>query len=173
MVQSVELLVDADTDAAVRAEWRTLWDAGLPSLARVSAVSNRPHITLFVARDIPAEVDESLVRALGAADFPVTLGGLLLFGGRHVTLARAVVPSRRLLTLHRQVWDLASPHLDVPAHIAPGQWTPHVTLSRRLAASDLPEALRLIDRPEIRGHAMGLRRWDGDAKREWALTLPP
>ncbi len=64
MVQSVELLFDEATDVAVRAEWQRLWDAGMPSRTRVRAESNRPHITLFVARHIPTEIDELLGRRI-------------------------------------------------------------------------------------------------------------
>lgn len=173
MVQSVELLLDPHLDGAVRAEWQTLWDAGMPSLRRITAESNRPHITLFVARSIPTEVDEALTYAVSAPSFPIRLGGHLVFGSKHVTLARSVLPSRSLLTLHRRVWEAASHGLDVPPHIEPGRWTPHVSLSRRLPSADLGAAVSLLDGAELTGHGTVLRRWDGDAKREWNLTLPP
>lgn len=172
MAQSVELLLDPSLDSAVRAEWQTLWDAGMPSLRRVTAESNRPHITLLVARSIPTEVDDALRFALGPPDLPIRLGGHLLFGGKHVTLARSVLPTRALLSLHRRVWETAAPGLEIPPHIEPGSWTPHVTLSRRLPSAVLGDAVPLLDGSELSGHGTVLRRWDGDAKREWNLTLP-
>lgn len=173
MVQSVELLFDKPTDDAVRADWRHLWDAGLPSRTRVSAQSNRPHITLFVARHMPPEVDELLRRGVPTPSFPLRLGGLTLFGGRYVTLSRLVVPSKALLSLHRSVFDLARSAMEIPPHIRPGEWTPHVTLARRLPADQLPEAVRLLGTADIIGRAAAVRRWDGDAKQEWNLTAPP
>lgn len=175
MVQSVELLLDPSLVRAVRGEWQTLWGAGMPSLNRVTAESNRPHITLFVARSIPTEMDEALKYALSAPELPIRLGGYLVFGRTHVTLARSVAPSRSLLSLHRRVWETAAVKergLDVPAHIAPGQWTPHVTLSRRLPSAELGLAVRLLGGSELSGYGTVLRRWDGDAKREWNLTPP-
>ncbi|MEV0948858.1 2'-5' RNA ligase family protein [Rhodococcus sp. NPDC049939] len=174
MVQSVELLFDEETDVAVRAEWQRLWDAGLPSRTRVRAISNRPHVTLFVARHIPTEIDELLRRQIATPSFHIRLGGLVVFGSsRYVTLSRLVVPSKALLSLHRKVFDLAEQATKVPPHIRPGEWTPHVTLARRLPADQIPDAARLLDGGDIVGHASVMRRWDGDAKREWILTAPP
>ncbi|AOW92779.1 hypothetical protein BFN03_09040 [Rhodococcus sp. WMMA185] len=173
MVQSVELLFDEATDVAVRAEWQRLWDAGLPSRSRVRAVSNRPHITLFVARHIPTEIDDLLGRKIATPSFHIRLGGLVMFGSRHVTLSRLVVPSKALLSLHRTVFDVAERAAEVPPHIRPGEWTPHVTLARRLPADQIAEAARLLDGGDIIGRASVIRRWDGDAKREWVLTAPP
>jgi hypothetical protein len=45
-LHSVEPLLDAATDAAVRLEWTTLAEAGLPSLATHRGSGNAPHVTL-------------------------------------------------------------------------------------------------------------------------------
>ena len=45
---SVEILLDPVSEAAVRAQWMRLVEAGLPSAGRQTAPSNRPHITLAV-----------------------------------------------------------------------------------------------------------------------------
>jgi hypothetical protein len=49
------------------------------------------------------------------------------------------------------------------ANAEPGQWTPHVTLARRVAPDQLPQALPQLGH-EIRGRITGLRHWDGNAK---------
>ncbi|MFD4368730.1 2'-5' RNA ligase family protein [Rhodococcus sp. NPDC058521] len=182
MVQSVELLLDDGATRAVRADWRLLWEADIPSLARVTAETNRPHITLFVAQTIPPEVDEALRRAIGAPTIAIRSGGHVIFGGANLTLASSVVPSLALLNLHRQVWDtahkVAPTTLEVPRHIAPGKWTPHITLSRRLPAHRLGEAVHLLAQSgtarneDVTWRGAALRRWDGDTKREWTLTEP-
>ena len=59
-MQTVELLLDPTTDAAVRAEWQRLAEAGLPSQARHHGGTNAPHITLGVAEMIPEEVERRL-----------------------------------------------------------------------------------------------------------------
>ncbi|NLU83035.1 2'-5' RNA ligase family protein [Rhodococcus sp. HNM0569] len=176
MVQSVELLLDPDTDAAVRAQWAALWDRGIASLHRVQAESNRPHVTLFVAHAIPDEAEEALRRAFSPQSLPIRLGGLICFGSRHVTVARQVVPTASLLSLQRSVFDVAvgtGEKPRIPPHIAPGHWTPHVTLSRRVRADRLGEVVTTVGGDDLDGHGVALRRWDGDAKREWLLTPPP
>lgn len=175
MVQSVELLLDSDVDAAVRAEWRRLAAARLSSQGRITAASNRPHVTLGVASSIPPDVEDALVRELPAMPLPLRLGGVVVFGGRRLTLARLVVPTVELLTLQRIVHDLIRDCAGVPRHIVPGEWTPHVTLARRIAADDLGAAV-LVTRAgsrDVVGHSDGVRRWDSDAKREWRITRRP
>ncbi|MGO4203378.1 2'-5' RNA ligase family protein [Rhodococcus sp. TAF43] len=175
MVQSVELLLDRDIDATVRAEWRRLSSARLPSQDRITAESNRPHVTLGVAHHVPPDVEVALVRELPSAPLSLRLGGVVVFGGRRLTLARLVVPTTELLTLQRIVYELMVDCEGVPSHIVPGEWTPHVTLSRRIQAMDLGTAI-VVTRAGARdvvGRSDGIRRWDSDAKREWLITRRP
>lgn len=155
-VVSVELLIDAESESAVRAEWAALAAAGLPSMAAHTAPSNRPHVTLLVRTALPA------LDATGLAFrpvFDVRLGGALLFGtGDRRVLARSVIPSDELLALHRAVHDAAGAGDDAP-HTRPGAWTPHVTLARRVRTADLARALNAVG-GEIRATARQLRRWD-------------
>jgi len=51
-VRSIELTFDEETESAVRADWRALAGAGLPSLARHSGPTNRPHLTLAAGDDL-------------------------------------------------------------------------------------------------------------------------
>jgi 2'-5' RNA ligase len=154
-VVSIELLLDAATEAAVRQEWAALIAAELPSAGRHPGASNRPHVTLLVRSELPP-LDAASV--LGRS-FAVTLGAPILFGaGERRVLARAVVPSAELLALHAAVHAAAAPGDDA-AHTVPGAWTPHVTLARRMPAADLPRALPLVG-GELHGRAAALRRWD-------------
>lgn len=170
-VVSLELLLDPVTEARIRAEWDALAGAGLSSLAGHTAASNRPHITLLVRTALTPLAAEALSAAV-ALPFPVELGAPRLFGaGDRRVLARSVIPSRALLQLHSVVHDLAGPGDDAP-HTRPGEWTPHVTLARRLRLDTLPQALRLLDDADAeadpadgvsdapRGTATALRRWD-------------
>jgi hypothetical protein len=155
-VVSIELLLDPETEAAVRAEWEALADAGFSSLARHESESNRPHVTLLVRTVLPAfDAGSALVRA----PFALTLGAPVLFGaGDRRVLARSIVPSAELLELHTAVHGAAGTGDDAP-HTASGAWTPHVTLARRLRLADVAAALPLVG-GELPGHAVGLRRWD-------------
>ncbi|BBX36936.1 hypothetical protein MMAG44476_09402 [Mycolicibacterium mageritense DSM 44476 = CIP 104973] len=165
MVHSVELIYDADTEAAVRGIWDALRDKGIPSQSPAS----RPHTTVAVAERISPEVDSALVPLLDRFPLPCRLGATLLFGRSAAVLARLVVPTAELLRTHRDVYRACLPFLapkPLP-HTAADQWTPHVTLARHIAPARLATAQRIAGRPdEIVGSIVGLRRWEGDKKVE-------
>ncbi|WP_082297716.1 2'-5' RNA ligase family protein [Microbacterium sp. GCS4] len=128
----------------------------MSSLARHIADSNRPHLTLVVRVDLPLPDtgDFADLRAI-----PITLGAPVLFGaGDRRVLARSVVTSAELLDLHRAVHAAVGAGEDA-LHTAPGEWTPHVTLARRVRVAHLAEALDAVG-GEVRGHARPLRHWD-------------
>ncbi len=153
---SIELLLDPDAEAAVRAEWDALASRGMSSLAAHTSESNRPHITLVARPDLPKAAAETFD---GIPPFPIRLGAPLLFGsGDRRVVARSVVPTAELLALRDAVRDAVGPGAYAP-HTAPGEWMPHVALARRLRVADLPSALDLIG-GEIRGHAHTVRHWD-------------
>ena len=173
MAHSIELLLDERADTAVRQMWRALADAGLPSQLKVTADTNRPHITLVAAERIDPGIDEELTWLTAALPRPAVLGAPLVFGGDRLTLARLVVPSDSLLAAHEQVYDDCLPYVTNRfAHSAPGRWTPHVTLGRRFTPTQVAEALAAVDgiTADIRAGIVGLRRWDGDAKREYLIN---
>ncbi|MDL9948282.1 2'-5' RNA ligase family protein [Gordonia sp. ABSL11-1] len=180
MVHSLELLLDEASDQQVRDEWDTLAAAGLPSQSAHRAPSNRPHITLAAAGHIAGSADAALVPVGMRLPIPVLLGAPILFGRPdHLTLARLVVPSTDLLSVHAQTLRLAADHLGDESgggatpmpHSLAGRWTPHVTLARRLTPDELTRALAVLDtRGTIEGRAVGLRHWDGNAKTESMLA---
>jgi 2'-5' RNA ligase superfamily len=170
MVHSIELLLDPDSDAAVRRIWTKLADAELPSQAANRSPSNRPHISLVVAERIDAGVDLLLRPIAQRLPIRCVVGAPLLFGGPRFTVARLVVPSAELLSLHADAHDACLPHL-LPgpmAHTAPGAWTPHVTLCWRMDAAQLAKALTVVKKltHDIRGQFVGMRRWDGSQRVE-------
>lgn len=155
-VVSIELLLDDAAEARIRDDWQRLEQAGMSSLGAHRAPSNRPHLTLLVrpalrpvrcreaARMLPVEVD--LVE-------PVVFA----HGDRGV-LAWMAAPTPDLIELHRAVHAAVPPGEDAP-YTAPGEWTPHVTLARRLRLDSLDEALSLVGAP-LAGAGVALRRWD-------------
>lgn len=153
---SIELLLDAATEARVRDEWMRLAEAGLSSLGRHPSPSNRLHVTLLVRPTLPALTFET---AIGMLPVPVVLGALTVFvhGDRGV-LVRPLMRDQRLDTLHRAVHDAAPPGDDA-AHTVPGAWTPHVTLARRLRLAELDRARELLG-DGFDGEGIALRRWD-------------
>ncbi|AUH68834.1 MULTISPECIES: 2'-5' RNA ligase family protein [Gordonia] len=166
MAHSIEILPDPETEAAVRAQWDALEAAGLPSAGRVRARTNRPHCTLLAGTAISPAADSALASTAQRLPFEFRVGGAVVFAaGRKYTLARAVVPSSELLTVHATIVRLTRERVtELAQHSLPGQWTPHVTLGLRLTADELAAALQLLSWPTVVGRASAIRRWDGDAK---------
>ncbi|KUI21723.1 hypothetical protein AU195_02655 [Mycobacterium sp. IS-1496] len=173
MVHSVELLFDPRTDAAVRRVWADLDAAGVRSQAANRSPSNRPHVTLTVAGHMADGVDEALRPLLQRLPIDGLIGAPMLFGVRALILVRLLVPSAPLLDLHREVDRVCRPFVDgapLP-HTAPGQWTPHVTLARRMPPEQLPAAVGVPGlASDIRCRIVGLRHWDGDNRVEYPIS---
>lgn len=172
MVQSVELLLDADAEAHVTAQWTMLVDAGLPSQGRHTGATNRPHVTVAVARALGAEQESAIGTAVsGRLPVPLRLGGLLVFGPGPFILCRLVVASSDLLALQQRVVAAIGPTPDAFGHQAPGGWTPHVTLARRVTADQLAVAVQLLSpMPDLPTAAAEVRRWDGEQKIAWVVA---
>ncbi|GAA1424104.1 hypothetical protein [Agrococcus citreus] len=154
-ITSIELLLDEQAEARVRADWDALAAAGMSSMAAHTSASNRPHVTLLAR---PTAVPQPL-RVEAALPLPLVLGPPLLLGeGERRVLARSIVPSAALLALQAAVLD-ATGEGDEAALFAPGRWMPHVTLARRIRLVDLPGALGRLG-PPIEAHGVALRRWD-------------
>ena len=184
-MQSLELMLDPPAERALRRQWSLLAEAGLPSLARHTSPSNRPHVTLDARDEMPGtapedagelpgeEPDEGAATQAGlaaaATRLPVSvrIGAALLFRtrGRWV-LARHVVVTRELLDLHAHVHEVLGPGGSPLS--APGQWIPHVTMGRWLDDAQVTRAVELLG-PENPVDALGvrLRRWDSVSRRTW------
>jgi 2'-5' RNA ligase len=153
-MRSIDVTFDVSLEAAVRAEWAALADAGLPSLASHAGASNRPHITLAAGDDL------TLSGSPRYAPFVIRLGAVVLFPRRSgFVLARSVVPATALLALHESVHSHLAGALD---HTRVGSWSPHVTLSRRVSGSQLEAAVEVLGEP-AQGLVEGLRLWDSKA----------
>lgn len=164
-MRSIEVTFDAETDAAIRAEWAALSAAGLPSLASHTGSSNRPHLTLAAGAALADSV--ALRSCFAGLPLRVRFGGLVVFGagGRRFVLARQVVAAGALLELHRRV------HAAAPGAVEqtlPDRWVPHVTLARRLDPAGIGTALTLIGSP-TEPVAVAARLWDSVEKSVTAL----
>lgn len=163
MVQSVELLLNEELETAIREQWRVLNQAGLPC----QPLRARPHVTIGVAHEIYPRIEKRIPQSLG--DFPLAarIGGILIFGDRRMVLARAVTTSAQLLAKHESVFNLLQECPGRVGHMAPGQWTPHVTLARKMTPAQVSQAIPLIaTRKDLAGEFVGARRWDGTAREE-------
>jgi hypothetical protein len=168
MAHSVELLFDADTEAALRRIWDELAGADMPA----RAPAGRPHVTLAVAERIMPDVDQLLAPVAQRLPLACTVGAPLLFGRSYAVLARLIVPTAELLALHAEVHQICAPYL-LPGpmpHSLPGQWTAHATVARRVGGPQLEQAVQVAgEPPEIHGALAGLRRWDGTERVEYPL----
>ena len=141
----------------MRASWSALHDAGLPSQLDHRGATNAVHVTVVSAPAIPDTAVEAARELLGPL-LPVQarLSGLLLLGGRRVTVARAVDVDDDALRAVLAVRDL------VPARWHPG-WLPHVTLARRVPRERVQEAVDVLGWDDVVLSLVELRWWDPSA----------
>lgn len=170
-MHSVEVVLDDAADAIVRSQWAALVAAGLPSQARHTGASNRPHLTLALTGAMTGATHEALLRVAAGLPLPVTVGGLLVFGSDRFVLARLAVPSAELLEFQSDVRSSLDDEVDPHRHFGAGRWTPHITLGRRLTAAEVGAALQVLgDVPPLDGQLVAARRWDMTARQETWLA---
>jgi 2'-5' RNA ligase len=164
-IDSIELLSGEQSDELIRRDWALLQEAGLPSQARHTAASNRPHITLLAAPRIPAGHEDVLGALAGALPLPIHTAGLIIFRtGRGLVLARLGVVSGALLELHRMVHSALREVPDIAGNCVPNRWVPHITLARGMSPAQVAQATELL--PGDHGQLLltTLRRWDSHEK---------
>ncbi|MCF8570692.1 2'-5' RNA ligase family protein [Gordonia sp. HY002] len=173
MAQSIELLIDEEAQARVRDVWGALDAIGLRTPASVHWSTARPHCTLLAG----SAIDESGAAHSGMAavaqrlPFSVLLGAPVVFSSRSTfTIAASVVPSADLVSVHAAAYRLCSDAvIDLGSHCAPGSWTPHVTMARRVPASAIAEAVACVGEP-ITARVSAIRLWNGETKTETVVT---
>jgi 2'-5' RNA ligase len=172
-VLSLELLLDPAGERAVRAQWERLAAAGIRSLAAHTAPSNRPHVTLTLVRDLDDDLRDRLAGIAVVLPIGIRLERTVRFGapGRQV-LAWRVTDDGPLRELHRAIDDaISDPRADVP-HVAPDDWTPHITLARRVSDDEAARAEALLDPPgPVR--LVALRSWDLERREVRAIGPAP
>lgn len=153
-LHALELVPDAAGEAAVRRDWQSLRDGGLPSMLDHLGGANTPHVTVLALPAIDAETEDRAAEVLGSLlPVEVRVSGLAVLGGEKVTLARLLdVPPR----LTRAVLALRAA---APGERHPG-WLPHVTLGRRIVRSAVQRAVDLLGYDDVGLTLVGLRRWD-------------
>ena len=155
MAYVFELTFDPETAATIRAIWRRISDAGLPS--SLDAAGYRPHISLAVCDaerfDADACYQKTAAYARTIAPFPVRLSHVGVFVNRENVVFLGVTPSVALLARHQETLDLClDQQCFLRQYYAPGLWTPHVSLSFDLTRKQAEDILAM-------GWDMGLPLW--------------
>lgn len=151
-MDTVELLLDRDTERGVRQVWEYLAARGEPSQLHHGHPTNRPHLTLVAAGSLTAAAWEELQVRLGGLECPAVLDGLVRFSGRRQVLAWRVRRVPGLLAVHAAAHDALLATGCEPDHplLLPDTWQPHITLGRsRRPAWNAPDDQLLP--PTLRG----------------------
>ncbi|UIJ35467.1 2'-5' RNA ligase family protein [Allobranchiibius sp. GilTou73] len=148
---SLDLSLDPASDEAVRAGWQALEQQEIPSEGRRTSPTHRPHLTLLAAPTVPPDLLERAARDLRPLlPARLTARATVVFGRGPFVVAHLVVPDP---VLRAAVADLRGDEGDL--------WIPHLTLSRKVPAGRLTDALRAAEgaRPIV-VVAQQLRHWD-------------
>lgn len=139
MAQALQFFFDDEADAAIRALWRRLEQAGVPSLASRTHGRHRPHVSFAVAGTIPAATRETLRRDLRLLSIPnLWLSTLSTFSSVDNVLMLAAVVDAELLAVHSAVHDVLAGRVRHPsAYYLPGSWVPHCALADGIEPSQV------------------------------------
>ena len=144
MAQGIVLLLDSEADAAVRAYWQRLDDAGIPSVRSWTHGRHVPHISLVVAERVKVGAWLDALREGFFAGPPVGIrlgpvdafrdGGWVYLGVEGLDRAA-----------HRDlVTSLGDDVADRWEHYLPGAWVAHCTLAGGLDAGRVSDALAVL-----------------------------
>lgn len=162
MAHALECYFDDEADAAIRALWQRLEQAGVPSLATRTHRNHRPHVTFAVAGAIPPAARRSLTADLALLSMPqLWLYTLGTFPNGQNALLLGAVTDAELLAVHVAVHDaLAGRVRDPWAYYLPGAWVPHCTLAEDVTPAQLTAgfaALHPIEPVRVRVTEVGVK----------------
>jgi 2'-5' RNA ligase len=148
VAHALELFFDPGTESAVRSMWANLEARGLRSMATTTHGRHRPHLSLALAETITLAQASAAVKPLRTAnDLSLRLSSVAVFPGRVGVLYLSVVPTLRLLTLHRAIHaQLLGVGVESGRHYLPDVWVPHCTLAQGLTVEELTTAVRAVKR---------------------------
>ena len=144
MALAVRLLLDERSESAVRALWRRLEAAGVPSMLTHTHGLHVPHLTYasLLSYDVEA-VGQALAELPACAPVRLYFDALGSFRRSRCWLAPAA--NAGLATQQSAVVAAVAPTGAVlHRHYEPGAWTPHLTLAPRLHLHDLPRVAGIV-----------------------------
>lgn len=144
MALSVCLLLDDRTERTLRALWRRLEAAGVPTLLTHTHGHHLPHLTLASLLDYDLEAVRAALGTLAVQPpEPVVLDALGMFRRSRCWLGLAPTAAivRRQQTVVEAVRAVGA---RVHRSYEPGAWVPHLTLAPRLHLDQLPVVARHV-----------------------------
>ncbi len=146
---AIATLLDPDSDTQTREFWQLLEaDCGLAGIHAAPL----PHFSYQGAEDYQVDRVEKILKEIAGNMVPFTVrtAGLGLFTGSVPVLYLALVKTKTLMDIHRELWEktglLAT---DLNQRYSPERWMPHITVAYQdLDAEKLACAVKnLIFRP--------------------------
>ena len=144
MPYAVEMFLNPKCEAAIRAVWHRLADAGIES--SLLDIRSRPHLTLAIFDEVRLEEMEPGLESFARdiPPFPVAFWSLGAFGAPRGVVVLAAGVTQRLLEIHaafhRRFGGLGTRPWGV---YLPGRWVPHATLATGVPERALPKAFAL------------------------------
>ncbi|MBB2947578.1 2'-5' RNA ligase [Actinoplanes lutulentus] len=145
MLYAIELFLDERADADVRRMWAALDERGVRSLGGIPGADHHPHVTLsvFSGGDLVRIADVLRPVLAEAVGLPLTLGSLGFFLTGEAPAFLGVVPSSRLLEVHRRVHSALEPLVDgIWPYYRPDALVPHCTLA--VGVTDKAQVIEVV-----------------------------
>jgi hypothetical protein len=144
MFYGAAAIFDADTDAAVRAQWQAVAGAGLRT--QMTKLDYPPHLTLMGAEALDTAAFRAALTAFAArtAPLPVHLSSVGTFPGEPAVAFLTPTINRALLDFHAAFWQAAGPLVQGITSYNPDVWVPHVTVAYPLRARELGAAVDVL-----------------------------
>lgn len=156
MPYAIELFLDERSDRQIRQIWAALDEHGIPSLGAIPRCAYHPHVTLSAFEHGNVTEIAEAIRPVCATSvgLPLPLEQLGFFLTDEAPVFFGVVPSSRLLALHRAVHQAIEPLAEnISPYYRPDALLPHCTLA--VGVTDRARALDIVARfpMPIRAHA--------------------
>jgi 2'-5' RNA ligase len=123
----------------------------------------------------PAEAAAAVAPLREANDLTLRLGSVAVFPGRAGVLYLSVVPTMRLLRLHREIHArLTQCGVEPGRNYLPDVWVPHCTLAQGLTQEQVTTAVRAVNRLRpIDADIVSVGLVDTDTGRVTTVAEPP
>lgn len=161
---------DQVTSTAIAALWTAIAERGIPSMATHTHRLHQPHVSLFVAEDLPVDDVLGAVGSVPTRSIELRIEAAGVFPGGILYLAP--VASGELLEEQERVKTAVAPLAGSPwPYFEKGAWIPHITTGWFLKEHELATALPLaLDALPLFGSFERGGIEDGTTGENWPAT---